>query len=79
MDRIEIEIMAPGGDVSLLPSLLDEYDELRTDVAEEIASMIRLNRKRGDGKTISSTSWRLADVAVTVHHREKQMEGGDTA
>ena len=66
---MKIEITPDRGDMSTLSLLLSDSDELRADVAEELASMIRLNRKKGDGKTISSTSHRLHLIDVTIHSK----------
>ena len=70
--RIEIEITPPGGDMGLLGALLDELGELRAAVAQEMASVIRMNMKNGDGRTILASSHRVAGVVVTIHYREKE-------
>ena len=69
MPKIQIDITPCNAVVSLLSLLLDDYGELKTDIAEEIASMARLCRKKRDGKTLASTSHRLDDIDITVHSK----------
>ena len=70
MPKVSIDITLNNNDNTLLSLLLDGYDELRDDVAKELAVMARELRKPWGGAN-SITSHKVDDVWITVNRKAK--------